>query len=727
VSPEGNCNLVTIQETTTINGGCDPTFTCQTNGQGKVGAGIACQFPFEYNGVHYDTCTTVDESGTMGELSPWCLTNDAYSSFGYCDCTETTQEDTGATTSTGIGKVSTLAITTKNLATKLSGTCTDWVPSPCTFTSANIYWNFPSGSQYESAKLWDYSNLYRKQTHSEELSQCASICSMDPKCHAYLIDTTTKPQPLCQLHTFTQGATVTGSAFKATDYPLYGNVKQSAKSSLGLLVHNNHCAAYPASFGSDLPSACPACPEKTYWLFDTAGLPNGYSTGTPSNQGKMTLTECTNVCASIGSLWRNKGLANFDGTEYCDAVLINTNGECITWMLGDDLHLRASCGTSQATWYGKVNEFAISTAGKGLTVVGDDSCTAGTPVVAAGAPGAKCTQQSDCTTLTGMVHGVCAGGFCQNGRTDNVPNDGLYIPPKPRGLCNQDSDCYIGVCTTWQDAKNLEGFLNGVTPDTRASPLYFFGTCASQTDVAKMSINRHLNGVIAIAETVLHQQLLPNSITLDQSPIPQTTKSTCALSVPLVGCVLKVSYSYQVTLKEVWNLQSITLGIGLGAIGGSLLYGKRRGGGNVLDLDLEVSGSPHLSAGAGAKACADGVCAGADVNVAGHLAFDSYLMLSGNVKPCPGGPTGKGQWNSFDISLIPSVNVTNFDIVMDQISVDVTVVGIKFPIPINFASIANKFIQPVVKKIHLQEKVTQMVNNALQVAIKSVSNRCINV
>ena len=327
-------------------------------------------------------------------------------------------------------QVNTYSVNAKALTAKLAADCTGWVPSPCTFKAQNIYWEFPTGSQYKTVTLWDYSNLYRKGSHQDELSQCATLCSMDPDCHAYLIDKTSSRaqgyQPTCQMHKFASYATLTGSAVKSDTYPLYGNVKEAAKTSLGLHINNNNCAAYPVRFGSDLPSACPACPEKTYWFFDA----NGQTNGKQQSHGSMTLEECVNVCASIGSLWRTKDHENYDSPTYCDAVLMDGD-TCITWMLTDDITLRASCEKSGSYgWYGKVNAFATSTAGKGLSVVsGDSSCHAST-VIQAGAPGSKCAKNSDCTIQKGLVHGVCEGAsscaeatnsFCARLRARDLP------------------------------------------------------------------------------------------------------------------------------------------------------------------------------------------------------------------------------------------------------------------------------------------------------------------
>ena len=102
----GTCQLVTIQESTTISAGCSATTTCKTNGKGSEGvsAGTPCQFPFTYGGNTYSTCTTVDQGGTVGALQPWCFIGDG-TKYGDCDCTPDVAPEAGAAVTSGIGKV----------------------------------------------------------------------------------------------------------------------------------------------------------------------------------------------------------------------------------------------------------------------------------------------------------------------------------------------------------------------------------------------------------------------------------------------------------------------------------------------------------------------------------------------------------------------------------------------------------------------------------------------
>lgn len=47
--------------------------------------GNMCQFPFDYKGVTYNRCTSVDTSGSDGGQRYWCVTNSTTGDWGYCD------------------------------------------------------------------------------------------------------------------------------------------------------------------------------------------------------------------------------------------------------------------------------------------------------------------------------------------------------------------------------------------------------------------------------------------------------------------------------------------------------------------------------------------------------------------------------------------------------------------------------------------------------------------
>ena len=53
---------------------------CTTTG-GSAPSGSACQLPFQYNGVTYDECTVVANSGV-----PWCYVDSGGSNWGNCGC-----------------------------------------------------------------------------------------------------------------------------------------------------------------------------------------------------------------------------------------------------------------------------------------------------------------------------------------------------------------------------------------------------------------------------------------------------------------------------------------------------------------------------------------------------------------------------------------------------------------------------------------------------------------
>ena len=57
-------------------------------------SGIPCRFPFVYNGITYDECTTVDFGGT-----PWCATGDNPDiDYGICQCDDTSATPSASST-----------------------------------------------------------------------------------------------------------------------------------------------------------------------------------------------------------------------------------------------------------------------------------------------------------------------------------------------------------------------------------------------------------------------------------------------------------------------------------------------------------------------------------------------------------------------------------------------------------------------------------------------------
>lgn len=105
------------------------------------------------------------------------------------------------------------------------------------------------------------------------------------------------------------------------------------------------------------------------------------------------------------------------------------------------------------------------------------------------------------------------------------------------------------------------------------------------------------------------------------------------------------------------------------------------------------------------------------------------MKISGTVKQC----TKKLLFNQeisfysfiFDedaIHITPVGDRTNWvDLVIDSFTASVDLMGITFPIPFNFGSIATELVDKAMEEMNIQEKVTVVIQDALDSALSHVN------
>lgn len=184
---------------------------------------------------------------------------------------------------------------------------------------------------------------------------------------------------------------------------------------------------------------------------------------------------------------------------------------------------------------------------------------------------------------------------------------------------SQDSDCTSSVCMDWDTAQNAHGTLRD---DTLATYKYYFGTCANPFEVEAVNINRRLTGAVNHIATALFKGLdtkppvIPDTIAIDKTPLSYSDRD-CVIKA-FGACLLYFEYGVSFSINQAFNLQSVGLGIGLGAIGGSIFNGTNDfKHGETMDIALELKGSPYVSVTGNGYVSADGAKDSAEIDVTG--------------------------------------------------------------------------------------------------------------
>lgn len=472
------CYIYSITPKTTVTAGC-------TNGQGSSG-----KWHKYYGQVH-----NLPPCRAPAALPSLC----GAPRTRHATCVKRARASTRACASRacGVRQVSQASVVSKSMIVKQDADCTIWETSPCTFNCSQIYWSFSSYSELPSP---EGSLKPTKSSSNVFEDQCAVACSVDSTCDAYLVEDSTRTgkHTGCHLYTINQGSTITGGAAATSDAPFFGKVKAASVTAKSLVKADANCDAKPPSFGDTRPSACPLCADKTYYGFpenvcDSRAIYNGCD-----NTGVvMTADQCQAVCSSRGSGNHGQSAQYGHGEPYCDAYLLDTDGNCWLYKLiyEQGSAFTAGCDPSAGSyWYGKLNYYssvAPYTVGNYESKLDDqggwyptDGDNAGCSVngdlnPTARQPGSSCSSAADCDAPSGLLQGVCAGallhmqsavactvahaegagacrmcwrvrppprvssapagGFCQKGFTDDPPydsnGDAIYVPDTPRSLC----------------------------------------------------------------------------------------------------------------------------------------------------------------------------------------------------------------------------------------------------------------------------------------------------